>query len=110
MAKSNIIQVGRDTECDITLSSHKVTNRHAIIYAEEGVIYIEDNQSLNGTFVNGKKVIGKQAISLSDTVVVADTNLDMNLVRSKITYDTITQPTEEGKIYCRHCGDKNPLR
>ena len=53
---------GRSRECDVVLNAPKVSKKHCqIILAEK--VFIEDLDSSNGTFVNGKKV---QRSSLKD--------------------------------------------
>ena len=48
--------VGRYPFCDIVLPSHSVSRQHARIVREADGFYIEDLDSLNGTFVNGTRL------------------------------------------------------
>ena len=48
--------VGRSRQCDIVLPSENVSRRHARIYTTAGGLAIEDLQSANGVFVNGRHV------------------------------------------------------
>ncbi len=67
--------IGRDTvKCDVILSDKKVSERHARIQREGGEFVIYDLASLNGTFVNGKKV-QKQLLSDDDEIMVGETTL-----------------------------------
>lgn len=38
-----------------------VSRRHAIIFQEDGALHIMDNKSVNGTFLNGRKLAPEQA-------------------------------------------------
>jgi len=49
-------RVGRDAHCEIQLNSRKVSRTHAEIYPDEGVWWIRDLGSTNGTYVDGEPV------------------------------------------------------
>jgi hypothetical protein len=48
--------IGRSPDCGIFLDDVTVSRRHAVLIQREGGIFIEDQGSLNGTFVNRKRV------------------------------------------------------
>lgn len=48
--------VGRSKDCNLILPACFVSRHHAIFYIENENIYIEDLNSVNGTFVNGAKI------------------------------------------------------
>lgn len=48
--------IGRDMSNDIILHDNFVSRRHSIIKHREGLFYIEDLDSQNGTFVNGVRI------------------------------------------------------
>lgn len=48
--------VGRASECDISLAAAHLSRRHARLDVKEGVLYVQDLGSANGTFLNGKQV------------------------------------------------------
>ncbi len=50
------ITIGRDPASDIFLNDITVSRRHARIYFEKAEAYIEDLGSLNGIYVDGKRV------------------------------------------------------
>lgn len=50
------ITIGRDPASDIFLNDITVSRRHARIFFEKKEAYIEDLGSLNGIFVDGKRV------------------------------------------------------
>ena len=60
--------LGRDQFCDIVLRSHTVSRHHArIVRTDEGYC-IEDLSSLNGTYVNGRRIEGRMAIKDQDRI------------------------------------------
>jgi FHA domain-containing protein/zinc ribbon protein len=48
--------IGRSPECDIFLDDVTVSRKHAVLLEENGRWAIEDGGSLNGTFVNRRRV------------------------------------------------------
>jgi serine phosphatase RsbU (regulator of sigma subunit) len=62
--------LGRDTVCDIVLSQNRATSRHALVLNVGGTYYIEDLHSLNGTFVNGKRIEGRSLLNPGDRLDV----------------------------------------
>jgi pSer/pThr/pTyr-binding forkhead associated (FHA) protein len=55
--------IGRSPECDIFLDDVTVSRRHAELRADEGRFTIRDLGSLNGTFVNRRRI---ESIDLRD--------------------------------------------
>jgi len=55
------------TDCDILISSDpSISSIHAVIMFRQGSFRIRDNDSQNGTFVNGKDIFGDGAVELND--------------------------------------------
>lgn len=72
------IMIGRHPECDIQITDTAVSGRHAVIEVEknaflEGVydIFISDNGSTNGSFVNDEPVNGRRRLSNNDVIRLA---------------------------------------
>mgnify|MGYP002622676760 CR=1 FL=1 len=62
--------VGRDQFCDIVLRRHTVSRQHARIVRGEDGYYIEDLSSLNGTYLNGRRLEGRTLIKDQDRIHV----------------------------------------
>ena len=48
--------VGRSPDCDVFLDDVTVSRRHAQVVRREGRFFIEDKGSLNGTFLNRRRI------------------------------------------------------
>jgi pilus assembly protein CpaF len=66
------IVLGKSADCDVVLSSPKVSRRHARIAVHDGGLMIEDLKSTNGTFVNGQALSGASPLGENDEVRIAD--------------------------------------
>jgi hypothetical protein len=49
-------RIGRSPDCDIFLDDVTVSRNHAVLVEEDGEFVVEDQGSLNGTFVNRKRI------------------------------------------------------
>jgi hypothetical protein len=52
--------IGRSPDCGIFLDDVTVSRKHAVLRNRDGVFTVEDQGSLNGTFVNRKRVESAQ--------------------------------------------------
>jgi len=49
-------RIGRSPDCDIFLDDVTVSRNHAVLIEENGKFFVEDQSSLNGTFVNRHRI------------------------------------------------------
>jgi hypothetical protein len=49
-------RIGRSPECEIFLDDVTVSRNHAVLIERDGTYVVEDQGSLNGTFVNRKRI------------------------------------------------------
>lgn len=61
------VSLGRHADNDICITNKSVSGHHARIFTYFNTSYIEDLDSTNGTFLNGKKVY-KHIIHPGDTI------------------------------------------
>jgi pSer/pThr/pTyr-binding forkhead associated (FHA) protein len=54
--QNEAITVGRSPDCDIFLDDVTVSRRHALLRREDRRYFIEDQGSLNGTFLNRRRI------------------------------------------------------
>jgi len=56
LLESEMTTVGRSPDCDVFLDDVTVSRRHAQVLRRDGQFVIEDKGSLNGTFVNRRRI------------------------------------------------------
>jgi hypothetical protein len=67
---SDVITAGRHPRCDIFLDDITVSRHHARFTRAEGEFWVSDENSLNGTYVNGDLIDGKVALRRGDEVQI----------------------------------------
>jgi pSer/pThr/pTyr-binding forkhead associated (FHA) protein len=74
------VTVGRAEENDLVLDSDEFASvKHARFEPRRDGVWLQDLESTNGTFVNGKKVIKPQKLSPGDVIRVGETDLRYEL-------------------------------
>ena len=53
---NSIIRIGRSDKCHVTIKNPFVSSRHLTIRSESGIIRVEDHDSTNGLYLNGKRI------------------------------------------------------
>ena len=70
------LTIGRSSDNTVVLESDEFASaRHARIEVREGEAWIFDLESRNGTFVNGRRVVGRSPLRPRDVVRVGATDL-----------------------------------
>lgn len=69
--------LGRSPECSVMVKSTIASRLHARLFFREGSWRVSDNQSTNGTWLNGKK-IRESAIANYDVVRIGDVLVEFN--------------------------------
>jgi pSer/pThr/pTyr-binding forkhead associated (FHA) protein len=71
--------IGRASQADVELADPEVSRRHARLELVRGVLYVTDEGSSNGTFLNGKP-LGGESIELvpGDDIDVGNTRITVN--------------------------------
>jgi DNA-binding winged helix-turn-helix (wHTH) protein len=67
--------LGRDANADVCVDDSTVSRRHATITIDAHDVSIEDLDSKNGTFVDGKRVKGTMPLNDGQTVLLGDAPL-----------------------------------
>jgi len=80
----DVITIGRKADNDIVIDNQAVSGYHARIKKEGQSLFIEDANSLNGTYINGQK-ISKGELHNGDTVLIGVHTLDVILEKARET-------------------------
>ncbi|MBF0607901.1 MAG: FHA domain-containing protein [Candidatus Magnetobacterium sp. LHC-1] len=73
--EKDVLTIGRKPTNDIHVDNLAVSGTHARIFKKDDKFYIEDLNSLNGTFVNGKK-ISVHHLTNTDVVIIGKHSLN----------------------------------
>ena len=76
MQPIKVVNFGRSSRNDVVLNDTKASRVHCqIIQYDNGTFVISDHGSTNGTYVNGRRVVGTMLLNWSDQVVVGNTTI-----------------------------------
>jgi hypothetical protein len=62
---------GRNLECDIVLPERQVSRQHAEIFLDQGLYYLRDLNSKNGTYLNDQQITETVQLQDGDSVQIA---------------------------------------
>lgn len=70
-----VTTIGRHPDCDVQINDAAISGHHARIILEQNKyldgaveIFLEDLSSKNGSFINGKKIQGRQPLNNNDVI------------------------------------------
>ena len=66
-----VLEIGRDDDCVISIEDRQVSRHHARVSNENGACFIEDLGSKNGTFFAGEQLVEPVRLSDGDIIQVA---------------------------------------
>ena len=71
------ITIGRDTDNDVVVDNKLASRHHAVIQKIKDAYFIKDEQSTNGTFVNGVKIPSDKYVKLNlgDKITIGNMSL-----------------------------------
>lgn len=122
------ILIGREKFSSICITIPDISRKHAKVFERGGVFYIQDMGSINGTFVNDKRIIDPEALKEGDRIKISINKKYPKGVREYIFKTNISDeekleqqrreerdrilkevgltggaPSENKKILLRHC-------
>ncbi len=68
------VHIGRSVKNEVVLPQNYISRAHAVLEADENFLYVTDKGSLNGTFINGKRIAAnvKTKCRVRDEITFAD--------------------------------------
>jgi hypothetical protein len=73
--------IGRSSDADVRIEDRYASQIHARIYPRRGSYYVEDMNSTNGTFLNGRELDGESELHHQDRIQIGDTEFRFELER-----------------------------
>ena len=73
--KQDKISIGRSADNDIAILDPYSSGNHSLIYPKDNHYVVRDNNSKNGTFLNGKKIKGETILNKGDEVLIGSTRI-----------------------------------
>lgn len=89
-----LMTLGREEVCDIVIPVRQISRQHLTFRLREGSCLIEDNNSKNGTWVNGYRLLGVRELEDGDEIRVAK-DIRLRFVGSGATAPTTTRSLPE---------------
>ena len=83
--------IGRFARAAVPVDSPLISRRHARIVIAQGVATVEDLDSKNGTYVNGRRITAPCVVSEHDEIKLADV-IALRLRMASAAESTITKP------------------
>lgn len=68
----NEVSIGRAPQNDIVLAKENISQTHARVLEKNGAFNIVDNNSTNGTFINGRRIVEPYTMHLDDKIIIGD--------------------------------------
>ena len=81
---AEVTVLGRGDGADIVIGDSEMSSIHASFVPDQDGIMVKDLGSTNGTFVNGERVTGAQALRAGDTVQLGSTVLEARAPAPKV--------------------------
>jgi pSer/pThr/pTyr-binding forkhead associated (FHA) protein/uncharacterized RDD family membrane protein YckC len=112
---SRVMSIGRDPSNDLVLSDSMVSRRHAILEQREDQYVLRDNNSSNGTLVNGDRLDKETPLRDGDLVAIGSSRLLFQLDDTSADFLTpapVVAPADGNRLHppasqtyrCPACG------
>lgn len=112
-----LLTVGRNPDCDVYLGHDSISRNHATIEKKgPNEFIITDLGSLNGTYVNGRRVNGNMRVSQNDTIIIGRFQLSLSGKVKDLTQEVairterIIKQFDNGKIGLHECSFEIPSK
>lgn len=94
-----IVLIGRQADCDVSLThSRKVSRKHCCIAQVNSTYVIRDLGSTNGVYVNGARVRKEAGLSLGDELAIGDVRFRLQNEAAPKSNKATLDDTRSGKL------------
>ncbi|MBE3559559.1 MAG: FHA domain-containing protein [Ktedonobacteraceae bacterium] len=90
--KHMVVTLGRDEDCDIWLDDEMASRHHAELACDQKYAYLTDYNSLNGTLVNGRRIIATVLLNSNDIIEIGTSRFLFHRAERK------ARPSEEDPL------------
>lgn len=74
------LMVGRDEDCDVVIPDAGVSRQHARVLLHNAAVWVQDEGSRNGVFVNGKRVVRHRQLSPGAEMLIGEHAFTLEMV------------------------------
>jgi DNA-binding CsgD family transcriptional regulator len=85
------VVLGRGAGCDLQIDDDSVSRRHALLRVERDAVWVEDQSSRNGTWVNGVRIAEPQRLAHGDKIGVGTCQFQL-CAAAALDGSRVTQP------------------
>lgn len=75
------VEIGRSKSAGVAVADPEVSRLHARLSSRDGIVYLEDLASRNGTFLNGRRATDSIEVRAGDEIDVGTTRIVVTSVR-----------------------------
>lgn len=86
------VLVGRDGARDVVIPYSEISREQAVIFQEHHKFFLMDQNSTNGTYLNGKKISGKERALCQEGDTIGFANHDFRLACRNISKKSLAPP------------------
>ena len=83
------VLLGRGSECDVRLKDSEVSRKHATFYVQNQNLFVRDEGSANGTFVNEARIDDPIELAYGDLIRVGNTNFTVEVTDAEDVTPTV---------------------
>lgn len=102
--------IGRRQDCDLRIPSTDVSRRHCILSMHDGCLNVEDLDSVNGTFVNGQRISGRQVVMPGDKLQIGPVTFVAKYEMSKATRTRVERDDSNAEFEVRPSDSQDTMR